>query len=363
MTASSVRQEETSLPSRPAGTFRAHLTSEMPDEVRASAEAILALHGGEESRQYAAFRSCRTRAWFLRHRETGKLTVLSNACRVRGCPFCSRSRGIQIAFNLEPWVKSLRDPKHLTLTLRHSDRPLPEQIDHLYKSFQKLRRYRSWQRIVSGGLWFAQVTRNQKAGQWHPHLHVILDAGFYPHGDLSRDWLKATETSDNVYIRHIEDTQKAVRDASRYVARPGWMHTLSLDQRLELLTAFSSRRLCGAFGTARKADLLKVRKLDPDEWERIGNFADVVHLARTNTQAAAIVNAYFAGHVLLDEASIEDYSAAIDRVLDQNARDPPTNYVAWVDSIWGPQGTEQKTMRQPIENQNPTRALYAVNLP
>lgn len=347
-TPAALGQEETTLPVDVPGTFREHLTREMPDEVEASAEAIHDLHGGPESRQWAAFRSCRTRAWFLRNRETGKLTVVSNSCRVRGCPFCSRSRGIQIARNLEPWMKTRRDPKHLVLTLRHSDRNLPDQIDHLYKAFQKLRRYRSWTRNVSGGLWFAQVTHNNKTSQWHPHLHVLLDAGFYPHAQLSRDWLKATQTSDNVYIRRIHDTLKAVRDASRYVARPGWLHTLSLDQRLQLLTAFSSRRLCGAFGTARKADLLTVQKLDPKLWERLGSFADVVHSAPNDPDAAAIVNAWARGHVLLQETTYEDFSDAIDAALSENARDPPPVLVPWVDSIWGPQGSPNKTMKQAV---------------
>jgi len=354
----SLGPEERTLPPVFRGSFRDYLADEMPDEVTASAQAIAAAHGGENSRQFSAYLSCRTRAWFLRNKETGKLAVVSNACRVRGCPFCARSKGLQIAHNLAPWLKKLRGPKHMILTLRHTDQPLPEQIDHLYKAFAKLRRYRRWTRTVRGGLWFAQVTASKKTNQWHPHLHCLCDADYYPQSLLSRDWARASKTSHNVFVRRIHDTSKACRDASRYVARPGWLHALSPKQRTLLLFAFSGRRLCGAWGTARKAGLLTVPKMDRSGWERLGSFGDIVHQAATDPQAAAILLAWQNGDALETDTYLAEVSDALDAAFRANAREPPKPLLYDASFPRGAKGMPSKARDITVENQITPRPPY-----
>lgn len=355
----SLGPEERTLPPLFQGTFRDHLTDEMPEEVEASAQAIADAHGGENSRQFSAYLSCRTRAWFVRNKQTGKLAVVSNACRVRGCPFCARSKGLQIAHNLAPWLKKLHGPKHVILTLRHSDRPLPEQIDHLYKAFARLRRYARWQKYVLGGLWFVQVDMSEKDNQWHPHLHCLCDADYYPQSLLSRDWSRASKTSHNVFIRHIHDASKACKDASRYVARPGWLHALTPQQRTLLLFAFSGRRLCGAWGTARKAGLLTIQKMDPKLWDRLGSFGDIVHMASTDPEAAAIVHAWQTAEALELDTDLAEISDAVDLAFATSARDPPNPTTSYEQFLANQQADQRNNLRHPEQNPISPRAPYA----
>lgn len=318
-----VRQEGITLPRSLPRSYRAWLQGEFPEELAASGEAISDFHGGDQSRAYLRFLECRTRAWFMRNIDTGKVIVQSNACRVRGCPLCARSQGMQIAHNLAAWLRKIRNPKHIILTLLHSDQPLSEIIDHLLESFRKMRRYKRWLRTVSGGVWFAQVTRNQTTSQWHVHLHVLADAGFYPQSLLSRDWHCATADSYNTFIRAITDTFQAVRDASRYVARPGWLHLLTRPLRLQLLGAFAGRHLCGAFGTARSAHILKREHLDPKRWESLGDFQDVRDLIYTDPDAAAIYMAWLTGNVLEPGVTVQDISDVAKFRINFHTRDPP----------------------------------------
>ena len=61
--------------------------------------------------------TCRTGAWFVRNKETGVVRVQSNACRLRWCPMCSKQRSMHITQVVTTWLKSVKAPKILTLTL------------------------------------------------------------------------------------------------------------------------------------------------------------------------------------------------------------------------------------------------------
>ncbi len=286
---------ETFLRTERPGTFRAFVTEQFPEEVAATAEALELYGGNGHDAAYQRYLECRTRSWFYRHKETGRVAVVSNACRTRGCPFCAQARAMSIMHNIGPWLKKATRPKHIVLTLLHTDRPLVDQIDHLFHAFRRLRRNKRFAKYILGGIWFAQITHNASTDQWHPHLHLLVEGEYYPRMLLSNDWHAATGTSHNVFVRQIEDTRKATRDAGRYVARPGWFHKLPVWKAVELLDAFAHRRTCATWGTARKADLLKQRPFDKEKWEAIGSYRDLLDLADRWPLAANFLDDFFAG--------------------------------------------------------------------
>lgn len=280
------------------------MTEQFPEEVAATAEALELYGENGHDAAYQRYLECRTRSWFYRHKETGRVAVVSNACRTRGCPFCAQARAMSIMHNVGPWLKKAERPKHIILTLLHSDRPLSDQIDHIFDAFRRLRVSKRWKKYILGGIWFVQVTFNEKEQQWHPHLHVLAEGDYYPRLLLSRDWRAASRTSRNVFIRQIQDTRKATRDAGRYVARPGWFHKLEVFRSVELLDAFAHRRTCATFGSARKANLLKQRPFDKEKWEAIGSYRELLDLADRWQLAADFLDDFFTGTTPADALAL-----------------------------------------------------------
>lgn len=320
-----VHTGETFLPAERPGTFRAFVAEQFPEEVKATAEALELYREGTTDPGYQRYLQCRTRSWFYRHKETGRIAVVSNACRTRGCPFCAQARAMSIMHNVGPWLKKAERPKHIVLTLRHSDRPLSDQINHIFDAFRRLRLAKRWQKYILGGLWFVQCTFNQKDDQWHPHLHLLCEGDYYPRLLLSRDWYAASRTSRNVFIRQIQDTRKATRDAGRYVARPGWFHKLDVWRAAELLDAFAHRRTCATWGTARKAGLLKQRPFDKDKWQPIGSYAHLLSLADRWPLVSNFLDDYFAGTTPREALALVHCMDEIRREHLIGPRSPPTS--------------------------------------
>ena len=103
--------------------------------------------------------------------------------------------------------------KMLTLTLLHSDDPLRQQCHRIKEAFRRLRATAVWRDLVRGGFWVIEITRNIDEGQWHVHIHAIIDCKYLPHDWIKRNWLRITGDS---YIVHIT---AITPDRSAYVAK------------------------------------------------------------------------------------------------------------------------------------------------
>ena len=97
-------------------------------------------------------------------------------------------------FSKQPFVR------FLTLTMKHYDLPLRDQIRLLKKNFVKLARRVGWKKYVTGSVNFLHVKYNEKTG-WHVHLHILLTGSYLPQKWLSAEWLKVT--GDSVIV-HVE---------------------------------------------------------------------------------------------------------------------------------------------------------------
>jgi len=227
-------------------TFQAHKRHSCESEWLAAESLYELFPGVSRQSRLSVFRDCRTWAWFTRETETGMVRVASSTCKLRWCPLCANAKSNYIARNCEDWLKVQRQPKMLTLTLKHSNAPLEHQIDSLYKSFRKLRLSKLFKKQVYGGIWFFQIKRSKTDDLWHPHLHCLISSEYLPQRLLSKMWYKITLTSNVVDIRSIRDFGTASKEVARYCARPCRLSELSNEDMSAVFEAFSGRRISGS---------------------------------------------------------------------------------------------------------------------
>lgn len=287
-----VHSKETSIPPQSGGSYQTYLKGRDPNAWDRVAALYAILDIQDEKRRLATLTDCRTMAWFARNRHDGHVTVMSNACHLRWCPLCSRSTRIRVQCNTLEFVRSLDRPKFLTLTIKHTEDPLKEQLSHLYKCFSQLRKRPVFATAARGGIFFFQVKLNKSATEWHPHLHVVLDSDYIAHKQLSAAWAKITKGSMVVDIREIKDPEKAADYVARYAATPADITTMPQQKALDLMRALSGRRLCGTWGTAAGLHLLKPEKPIADDWINVGSWTQVCYDYDKDPAARAIFKAW-----------------------------------------------------------------------
>ena len=273
-------------------SYRRFFAAKMPGAMLAAErfyEKIDSFYGLELT---ARFSQCRQWSWYVRHKLTGHVRIASKQCRLRDCPMCGIARMEFVAHQILPWMIKAKNPKLLTLTIKHTDDPLIEQIEYLKKSFKKLRQRKFWKDHVAGGFWFFQVTFNQKNKQWHVHLHIILDSTYMLNIELQRLWRQITGSSFILKINVIEDYAQCVKHHARYVARPLKLTDLPEDRWPEYYEAFNGIRLVTSFGSARSVSLRPTRPDDADMWENVGDYTKVNMLKDDDDNARAIFDAH-----------------------------------------------------------------------
>lgn len=244
---------------------------------------------------------CRRFAWFVVNKTSHKVQVASNACRLRWCPICSKARYNFIRQETRSYLLSIRKPKFLTLTMRHSDIPLSDQIKALYRHFRLFRQHKGLKSRIRGGVWFLQVKRGKNSGQWHPHLHCILDSDYIDKVALSADWQQTTGDSFVVDIRAIKDPGKVSDYVSRYAASPCRMSNFEESDRYEIFSVLHGRRLCGVWGTGRRISFRPRSVPDVSDWLKVGRWSDIVPFRRRCSNCKALWRAYITSKPLTED--------------------------------------------------------------
>ena len=188
----------------------------------------------------------------------------------------------------------------MTFTLCHTPTPLDEQIDILYDSFKKLRRLKMFKKATKTGVWFFQIVRSKIDKNWHPHLHVITGGAYIPHRELSREWNRITGHSFIVDIRAIKDPDIAADYVARYAAKTCNPANFDLDDLNIINDAIKKHRVCGSWGSAKKAKLTLPAKMDRDDWKVLGRYSTIIGLAKIDARAAKILEAYQKGTTIDD---------------------------------------------------------------
>jgi hypothetical protein len=140
-------------------------------------------------------------------------------CGNRFCPVCCFSRSIRIR-NRISWLcsnielKRSESVKHITFTIPNQV-DLAKMIKHLVKSFRKLRHTDLWKKHVSGGAFVVEVTG--KPGDWHGHIHSVVQCSYVPWEKLRDSWEKISG-GKGVWISRIP-IKAAVLYLSKYLSK------------------------------------------------------------------------------------------------------------------------------------------------
>lgn len=176
-------------------------------------------------------------------------------CRDRLCPTCMRRRAAKVKARLVGLVVSMNAPRFLTLTERDNSDPLSVRMDRITAAVRRLRHTKAWKRHVKGGVMVWETTRNEKAGTWHPHVHLILDGEFWSHASLRAEWQKALGNEGTARIEACHDRVKSARYLAKYLAKDSEIASWRAATIEEFATAMHRRRLVATFGSMHKLNV------------------------------------------------------------------------------------------------------------
>ena len=312
-------------------SYREHLISACRSEFDATKRVYDDLDDIDKTHRWLALAGCRLNAWFAVKKLDLTVQVVTDSCRLRWCPLCSRVRSIFLSQNLELWVRKHPHPKLLTLTLKGSDEKLDIQIIRLYACFREFRRRKFWKALVRGGIWFFQIKKSAKSGLWHPHLHILLDSEFLPHALLKSTWHDVTGDSDIVDIRVIHKPEVAAKYVSRYSARPANLADYNRRDSLELVRALHGRRLCGKFGSAGTVDLSGKSHSEKGELFSVISWSTARDNVTTCKNVRLLWKHFKPGEPLPPSFDYENvwrtFKGCFDQYTDPNPRSPPDPFL------------------------------------
>lgn len=300
-----VHTEETSAHRPREVPYRQWYELKHPEGILEAVQLYLELDRLHETHKTENLFACRTRAWFTREVTTNQVRVISNACRLRWCPFCQAAKAKLVSMNTAAWLKGKGHPKLLTLTLKHSDAPLDFQIKSLYGFFKSLRRSKLWKSLVRGGVWFFQLTRPTTTNQWHPHLHVLLDSDFIPVSALSDIWQEITSSSFVVDVRAIWTPDTAASHVARYVARPADLSKLEMPDKINVIEATKGLHLAGTFGNAKGVRLTNQKVKGETQFVKLGSWSQLLAWAQFDENALHIVEAWQTGEPIPEDCNCQ----------------------------------------------------------
>jgi len=245
---------------------------------RTRSQVILALHDSYHQQTKNAARSmatCSDVVRFYIDPDAGHVRPWLSRCRQRLCPMCGKLRSTDVSRKLKLLVATMKDPRHLILTVKSTPLPLRVQLDNLRSSLSKLRRSTPWKTAVDGGVYVIECTHNTNTGLWHPHLHVLYDGRFFPVKQLQRLWHDITNGSEIVWLRRVDDGNAAANELSKYVSKPAHLHELADPLIREYHAATRGTRMLQAFGNCHGRNLH-----DDDEHEDLSPDTYAVSLNR-----------------------------------------------------------------------------------
>ena len=200
--------------------------------------------------------NCGRQGWVVKHKQTGRIDIRTSSCMERICPVCCYHRSVNTTDAIRRTLEQAPASKisFITLTLKHNDDSLVDQLDKLKRSFRRLRQQKMWSENVRYGYGVVECKLDESGGQWHPHLHIIACAEYMPQRDLSKGWLRATGDSSYLHIEGVSDRAKAIDYVTKYAAKGiGIMQFVDHKDRLaEYTSAIAGNRLVIKFGKPPK---------------------------------------------------------------------------------------------------------------
>lgn len=202
-----------------------------------------------------------------------KRRLMATYCHDRHCEPCAAAKAHKICRNIRHHLAGapLGEYRFITLTPRHNDRPLSEQIRHLTRSFKKLRTLPAWRKTQSGGVFLLEIKHGAEQAhpekkRWHPHIHAITQGKFIDKHTLSNLWHQATGDSFIVDIRQPKKLQDLPRYITKYITKGTTPHVMA-DQALasEYILSIKGTRTAQTWGSW-KGKTLTDQKEKATDW-------------------------------------------------------------------------------------------------
>jgi hypothetical protein len=174
----------------------------------------------------------------------GRTISVPRRCPGRTCEICNVQRAIRIRSRMRFLCQNIEKRrgagwKHWVFTMRSED-DLEAMLDHLLRSFRKIRQRPWWKTYMYGGAYVVEATHGEKG--WHAHLHVLVYCLYFPHHRMVREWQR---TSGSAVVWVTKPPQARIANyLTKYITKV----ECDVTHQWEIDSAFAHRRLWSPFG-------------------------------------------------------------------------------------------------------------------
>ena len=183
-------------------------------------------------------------------------------------------------------IGTLDSPRFITLTLRHSNDPLADQLKHLRKAFARLRDSKLWRQHFGRGISCVEVTHNADTDQWHPHVHIVADGHFIAHTRLRAAWEQASGGSRIVDIRLVRSRREASNYIGKCIGKSSAIEAIPNHRLAEFLHAFTGLRTHSLIGKGCRKIIKPREKTDCSKLEHAASLTAIYNDAHYGSQVA-----------------------------------------------------------------------------
>jgi hypothetical protein len=146
---------------------------------------------------------------------------------------------------VEWWTKTVKQPKHVVLTIHNLPDLTPSHLTHFKKMFSRLRRRKFAANWIGG---FYRIELSNEGRGWHLHLHALIEAKWIDKQTLSDNWKSITNGLG--YIVDVKDCrgESYLREVTKYVVKGSQLAKWSGPDIATFVVAFANQRTFGVFG-------------------------------------------------------------------------------------------------------------------
>lgn len=181
--------------------------------------------------------------------DCGRASRYFNRCETKFCPICAPRLARERREAVEWWAKNIRQPKHVVLTARNTAELTKARIQHLKRSFTRLRR-RRFARNWAGGFFCIEIT-NEGRG-WHVHLHALVDARFIAADVLAKEWAEVIGQDFAIVKVCDARTKSYLHEVCKYAVKGNDMAGWTGEDIATLFDACEGVKMFQTFGSLYK---------------------------------------------------------------------------------------------------------------
>lgn len=227
--------------------------------------------------------NCGATAWLQYSPSTSTYYVTGSHCGNRVCPACRHTRQMRLQDNLERYFHHdpAREWQFITLTLKHTQAPLDQQITYLRRCFKRLRSETLWHSAITHGFAVIEITRNFNRNEWHPHLHVLAHTRYLDWSELRSAWSRITHGSNVIDCQKVKTAPDAIHYIAAYMGKPPAARLLEDDQlAAEWYRSMQGQHLLIRFGRPDKKPPPAPPKTLPADCRNLGLIEELFSEAR-----------------------------------------------------------------------------------